>query len=84
MRYVQRQPASAEGKSQMRGEVIDHGFTLDNRGKRSVCADLTKPEGVAIVKVRLHARAACHLFACLPHDVKNSQRCPGKNPVLTL
>ena len=28
MRYIQRQPYSPEGKSQMNGQVLDHGFTL--------------------------------------------------------
>lgn len=50
MRYTQRQPLSPEGKPQQNGECIDHSFTLDNRGKRSVAVDLTDSRGQALVQ----------------------------------
>ena len=50
MRYVQRQPQAPDGSFQQNGEVIDHGFTLDNRGKQSIAVNLTTPEGQEIVR----------------------------------
>lgn len=50
MRYTQRQPKSAEGKPQQNGQVLDHSFTLNNRGKKSIAVDLGSIEGQGLVK----------------------------------
>jgi crotonobetainyl-CoA:carnitine CoA-transferase CaiB-like acyl-CoA transferase len=65
MRYVQRQPAGPDGKSQMNGECIDHSFTLDNRGKRSVAINLATLDGQQIVR-DLAATADVFLTNLLP------------------
>jgi crotonobetainyl-CoA:carnitine CoA-transferase CaiB-like acyl-CoA transferase len=65
MRYVQRQPASVDGKPQHNGECIDHSFTLDNRGKKSIAVDLTTPEGQQVVRA-LAAKADVFLTNLLP------------------
>ena len=65
MRYVQRQPASRDGKSPPIGECIDHSFTLDNRGKKSIAVDLTTPAGQQVVRA-LAAKADVFLTNLLP------------------
>ena len=65
MRYTQRQPRSREGKSQQNGEVIDHAFTLNNRGKKSVCLNLKEPAAQALAR-DLCARADVVITNLLP------------------
>lgn len=65
MRFVQRQPTTPDGKQQMNGECIDHGFTLDNRGKKSIAVNLTTPEGQQLVR-DLAAKADVFLTNLLP------------------
>ena len=47
------------------GECIDHGFTLDNRGKQSIAVNLADPEGQQIVR-DLAAKADVFLTNLLP------------------
>ena len=65
MRYVQRQPQDADGNFQQNGECIDHGFTLDNRGKQSIAVNLADPDGQQIVR-DLAAKADVFLTNLLP------------------
>ena len=56
MRYVQRQPRDTNGRNVPLGDEIDRSFTLDNRGKRSICVNLGTEEGRALVnRLALHA-----------------------------
>jgi len=50
MRYTQRQPVDSEGKPQQNGQCIDHSFTLNNRGKRSIAVDLSDSRGQHLVR----------------------------------
>ena len=65
MRYTQRQPRSPDGKSQQNGQVIDHAFTLNNRGKKSVCLNLKHPAAQALAR-DLCARADVVITNLLP------------------
>lgn len=49
MRYTQRQPLTPDGKRQQNGQVLDHSFTLNNRGKKSIAVDLNAKEGQALI-----------------------------------
>ena len=62
---VQRQPRDVNGKYVPLGDEIDRSFTLDNRGKRSICVDLGTEAGRALVK-RLARKADVFLTNLLP------------------
>ena len=57
MRGMGRPPKIDPGAAQ----AYDYGFDVDNRGKRSIVVDLTRPEGQALVQ-RLVAKA--DIFLC--------------------
>ncbi|MEE4361134.1 MAG: CoA transferase [Pseudomonadales bacterium] len=61
MRGMGRPPKIEDGAA----KAYDYGFDVDNRGKRSVAVDLTRPEGQEVVR-RLVATADIFLCNLLP------------------
>ena len=86
MRYTLAQPMHIEtGKPVKRGEQIDYGFQVANRGKNSICVAINKPEGQEIL-YKLAQRADILLTNLIPERLEkyniNAQTMMSKNPRL--
>ena len=62
---LQGDPMRASGRSPKVDDEVkkayDYQFDVDNRGKESICVDLTKPEGIALVHKLV---ASADIFLC--------------------